>query len=358
MMWKDYLKKIYYDPKSPASFAGASKLWAHVNAEGKYKISKYRIQKWLRGQENYTLTRQVRRSFRRNRVVVEGLDSMWESDLMDLSSLAKDNRGYKYAVVTIDVFSRFVCCRPLKVKTAKDVVAAMRDIFSEGRKPSMLRTDRGAEYQNKLFSDFCRENKVKHFCTQNETKCAYAERVIKTIKMKIYRLTAQKEGYIDKLSDLINSYNRTYHRSIGIQPALVTKENESEIRLQQYLLRPHHTIKKGVYRFKVGDLVRISHLKSKFDREYQQKFTGEIFRIRGRKRRENIPVYSLEDWDKDPIGGWFYSAELQAVDVDPSAPFKIEKILKRRKGQVYVRWLHYPKKFDSWLKASSVKKHL
>ncbi|XP_061190439.1 uncharacterized protein LOC133198352 [Saccostrea echinata] len=301
---------------------------------------------------------QVRRNFPRNRVVVEGFDSQWEADLMDLSALASDNRGYRYALVTIDVFSRYVCCRAIKQKTASQVLEAFRAILGEGRTPKALRTDKGKEFKNKQFQSFCKENNIHFFTSQNETKCAYVERVIKTVKMKIFRLTSIQKNYIDHLDDLISSYNHTRHRSLGTSPSDVSKENESEVRLQQYLIRKGKTNKRGAYRFKPGDLVRISHLKRKFDREYQQKFTGKIFRIKSRRRRQNIPVYTLEDWDKEPIEGTFYNSELQRVLVDKNTSFRIEKILKRKKGQVLVRWLFYSPKFDSLIKASEVKNYL
>lgn len=353
--WESYLKKIYYNPSSPASFAGATKLRKRVLSDGKYHISLYKIQQWLQKQETYTLTRQIRRTFPRNKVVVEGLDSQWEADLMDLTTLASDNRDYRYLLVTINVFSRYVHCQPLKQKTASAVLMAFKTILQQGRRPSSLRTDKGKEFKNKAFQGFCQKNNIHYFNSQNETKCPYVERVIKTIKMKIYRLTTTQKNYIDRLEDLVDSYNRTFHRSLGMAPVKVTTANEAEVRLQQYLLRRKKPNKKGPYRFKPGDLVRISHLKRQFDREYQQKFTGEIFRIRARRRRENIPVYTLKDWDKDPIEGTFYNSELQRVRVDANAPFRVEKILKRKKGQVLVRWLFYPKKFDSWIKASEVK---
>ena len=69
--------------------------------------------------------------------------------------------------------------------------------------------------------------------------------------------------------------------------------------------------------------------------------------------RAGIPVYTLQDWDGEAIEGTFYEQELQAVNVDPDTAFKVEKVLKRRtrngRREVLVHWLHWPKKFDSWI---------
>lgn len=68
--WKRYLASIYFDPGHPGSFGGPSKLYEAVKVDGKYNIGKYRISKWLRDQDAYSLTKGVRRKFPRARVVV------------------------------------------------------------------------------------------------------------------------------------------------------------------------------------------------------------------------------------------------------------------------------------------------
>ena len=95
------------------------------------------------------------------------------------------------------------------------------------------------------------------------------------------------------------------------------------------------------------------------DREYSQKWTGELFKIDTRFRREGVPVYTILDWDGERVDGTFYEPELQPVTIDPTTEYRVEKILKRRvrnKGkEVLVRWLHWPKKYDSWIPEADVK---
>ena len=87
------------------------------------------------------------------------------------------------------------------------------------------------------------------------------------------------------------------------------------------------------------------------DREYSQKWTGELFKIGTRFRREGVPVYTILDWDGERVDGTFYEPELQPVTIDPTTEYGVEKILKRRvrnkRKEVLVRWLHWPKKYDS-----------
>ena len=112
--WKKYLSSIYYDVNHPASYAGPQKLYKTVSEEGKFKLSKRHIKQWLQDQEAFSLTRRARWSFPKSRVVVNGLDSMWDMHLMDMTSLSKQNDDYKYVLVAIDIFSRFVHCQPIR----------------------------------------------------------------------------------------------------------------------------------------------------------------------------------------------------------------------------------------------------
>lgn len=101
----------------------------------------------------------------------------------------------------------------------------------------------------------------------------------------------------------------------------------------------------------MDDKVRISKIASVFDREYDEKWSGEIFVVCRRFLRNGIPMYTLGDYNNEAITGTFYQPELQKVDVRDDDTFKIEKILKTRgrgnNKQHFVKWLHWLKKFNS-----------
>ena len=75
-----------------------------------------RIRQWLQDQKAYSLTRGARRKYTRSRVVVSGLDSQWDVDLMDMVDLAKQNDGIKYVLVCVDIFSRYANCQQINNK--------------------------------------------------------------------------------------------------------------------------------------------------------------------------------------------------------------------------------------------------
>ena len=304
------------------------------------------------------------------------IDYQWDADLVDMVTYESANDGYKYILVGIDILSRHLWTRPLKNKQGAEVVRGFKDIFDGGeRKPQKVRTDKGQEFKAKVLQKFFKDRGVDHFVTQNEVKAIYAERVIKTLKSRIMRYFTLKQTHrwIDVLDDFTDSYNKTYHRSIKTSPRSVNKANEVDIWITQYRppdekvdIKTENNGKKKkkrrtrrLFKFKVGDHVRISQLRQLFEKEYDERWTGEVFVIRRRFTRQNFPQYELEDIEGKGIVGNFYQMELQKVHYDPDASFKIEKVLKTRKRKGHekeslIRWLHWPRKFDSWIPSSQV----
>ena len=114
--WQKYDESIYHDPSHPGSFTGPETLYKVVLAEGKFKIGRHCIRKWLQDQESYSLTRDARHKYNRSRVIVNGINSQADMDLKDMVDLAKQNDDYQYILVCINIFSRFTRCVPIKTK--------------------------------------------------------------------------------------------------------------------------------------------------------------------------------------------------------------------------------------------------
>ena len=115
----------------------------------------------------------------------------------------------------------------------------------------------------------------------------------------------------------------------------------------------------GPFKFEVGDFVRISHLRRAFQREYDERYTGEIFKVASQHVRGGLNIYALVDWLDEPVQGAFYEPELQKITVDPEGVYKLEKIIRSRKRrgvekEYLVRWRHWPPKFDTWVKESQM----
>ena len=375
-----YLESLWTDPKHPASYTGPFKLYQFVKKEGKFKIGLRRIKQFLSNQDAYSLQKRVQRKFKRRSVVVSGIDAQWDADLMSVQNISKYNDGIQYILVLQDVFSRFIFTYPLKQKTGLQVVSGLKTVFATGRRPQVLRTDKGSEFSNRWVDAFLKKENVHLILTQNETKSNFAENSIAKMKNRMYRMFTQNNSYkyLNQLQDITKNINETPSRPLKeMAPSQVNKENEEEVRLNQYLVRtktklkndykPQETIKKHnkkkskkpFYKLKVNDHVRMTHLSRPFQREYDQKWSGEIFKITERFKRENLPLYKLKDFDEEPITGSFYEQELQKSDKNQNTTWKIDKILKKRKTKgrtmVLVSWLHWPKKFNSWIPQHEIK---
>jgi len=361
---KRYLIDLYFNPINPGSFQGPKRLKRAVDEDGQFSITLEQIEDWLQNQEPYSLNKNVSRSFQRGRVLVKGIDDQWEADLADMQSYSKSNDDIKYLLFVIDVFSRYLWVEPLKDKSANEVAGGFDAILGDTtRHPRRLRTDAATDFTSNTFQKLLKGENISHFVTHSEKQANYVERVIQTMKKKIFRFmnAENTEQYITVLENLVQSYNNTWHSGIKKRPADVTKSNERKLWWQMYWgdepYNPRRRDKKVKFRYKQGDVVRMTVLRSPLQREYTSTWTIELFKISDRFERQEQPIYKLVDWVNDPVAGTFYEFELQRVS-EPDPYYKIEKILKYKgKGknrQGLVQWKGWPKKFNSWEPISEI----
>ena len=352
------LKKLFYNLKSPAGFSGIDALYREVNRGEKQKITRKQIATWLESQDAYTLHKTKRKRFQRNRVQVGGIDSLWQIDLADLSSLSKFNDNYKWLLVAIDVFSKYVWCQPMKNKSSKEVIRAFEGILaSTTRRPKKIQSDQGTEFLNAAFQKLLKANNIGFYHTFQDVKASVVERVMRTLKGRMWKYFSFKTSYryIDVLQDLITGYNNAKHRSIATAPSQVNKSNESIVWKQLYGDTPSRKVE---FKFEVGTKVRVSKAKKIFDKGYVRNWTREIFIIEERLPR-TPPVYKIKDLSGEAVEGSFYESELQRVSKEDDAAYAIEEVLgkRKRKGkyELFVKWVGYPSHFNAWIPQSSVK---
>lgn len=298
------------------------------------------------------LHRPARRNYPRRKVIIKGLDDLWQADLAEFTTYSRENKGNKYILMVIDCFSKFVWAVGVKNKSAGDVAKAMNKILQQGsssssRKPKNLQTDAGKEFYNSEFKKLMQKHDINHYSTYSTKKASIVERVIRTIKEKLYKRFSLRGNYkwIDILPTIIDEYNNTKHRTIRKKPSDVTRDNE-----KQLLNSAYNNIKiQGVGRLKVGDIVRISKHKSVFDKGYTPNWSTELFKII-KTNLTNPATYMLEDMQGKPILGSFYEPELQKTK--HSDVYLIEKVLRRKGDKIYVKWLGLND--SSWINKSDI----
>ena len=355
------LASIYYNPKDPASFSSIDALLKRAKALGFKGITRDQVIEWLRDQDAYTLHRQYRKHFKRNPIVVGSIDKQWQADLADMSSLAKQNNGYRYLFTVIDCFSKFAWAIPLKTKSGPSLLEAMKKLLAEAhpRKPNRLQTDKGKEFLNKPVQDFLKANAINHFASESDQKAAMVERFNRTLKSRMWKYFTANDTYryLDVLDDLLYGYNHAKHRTIGMAPADVKVEHEEAIWKRMYPEGASSLIRET--QIKPGDPVRLSRTKQTFEKGYVPNWTEEIFKVSGTSQGKRRKVYKVDDWLGESIKGVFYPEEVQKVVRRDDKRFHVEKILRKKKidGELtyLIQWSGLPAKFNSWVLAKDVK---
>ena len=127
---EELLKKLYYDLKNPAAYAGKFKLLQEAKKHDA-NISIGDVEQWLKSQLAYTLIKPIRLNFKTRPVVVHQIDEQWQINLLDVSKLSKHNDGFKFIMVVIHILSKYAWLKPLKSKHGIAVKNASEHIFSE-----------------------------------------------------------------------------------------------------------------------------------------------------------------------------------------------------------------------------------
>lgn len=296
------------------------------------------------------LHKPVRKNFKRRRTIIKALDDLWQADLAEMGNYSRENRKNRYILVVIDCFSKFVWAKPIKNKSGPEVTQAMDEIFKESKRTCKnLNTDQGTEFYNVYFKNLMKKYNVNHYSTYSVKKAAIVERVIRTLKERLYKYFSLNGSYrwIDILSDIVKDYNNRRHRTIGMKPCDVTKSNEKQILNSVY----NHIKLTSSRRYKVGDIVRISKNKHVFKKGYTPNWTTELFKI-VKVRITNPTTYLLEDLQGRPISGGFYEEELQKTK-NPDV-YLVEKVMRKRGKKVYIKWLGLDDSHNSWIDSDNI----
>ena len=282
---------------------------------------------------------QLLENLKKRKVYSSFRDNIWGVDLADMQSLSKYNKGIKYLLCAIDLFSKYAWVIPIKDKKGTSIVNAFKKIISEGRrKPNKIWGDQGSEFYNNSFKDFLKINNIEMYSTYNERKSVVAERFIRTLENNIFKhmRVISKNVYFDVLDNIVKKHNNTVDRIIKMKPIDVTDDSHAEY---------NEDFNKKDPKFKVGDHVRISKYKNIFAKGYTPNWSKEVFVVS--KIKNTVPLtYVVNDLNGEEITGSFYEKELQKTSQEK---FRIEKVLKRKGDKLHVKWKGYDNRFNSWI---------
>ena len=150
-----------------------------------------------------------------------------------------------------------------------------------------------------------------------------------------------KNGYSDKLDDIVNKYNNTYSRAIKMKPIDV-KDNK-------YINTDKEVNNKNP-KFQVGVHVRISKYKKIIAKGDTPNWSEDIFVVK--EVKNTVPwTYVIKDLNDEQIIRTFYEKELQKTNQEK---IRIEKVIKKKRNKLYVKWKGYDNSFNSLIDKKSL----
>lgn len=297
------------------------------------------------------LHRPARKTFRKSRIHVNGAFKIWSCDLAEF---AEADENARFVLVAVDAGTRLAYATPLKNKSAEEVAAGFKRLFKEARaesvrrpggehptgKPEKIWVDQGKEFWNKEVQKI-----VETYSSFGDSKSVLAERFIRTLRDKVWRKfdALNTRDLAKLLPEIIKEYNGRVRSAPARRKAYDEQKDKY----------------KAIQVFEIGDMVRISRIKGKFEKEAYANWSRELFTITQAAYypKDNLWKYKVKDYNGEEIKGEFYQEELQKSQLTENI-FLVEKVLQRRKGKALVKWLGYDEKFNSWIPEEDIVQHL
>ena len=255
--------------------------------------------------------------------------------------ISKFNKGFRFLLLLI-FFSKYAWVVPLKDKNGITTTNAFQKTLKEfNRKPNKIWVDKGSKFYNSSVKKWLKDNDTEMYSIHNEEKSVVPENT-RTLETKIYKYmtSVSKNVYIDKLDDIVNEYNNTYHRTIKMKPV----DFKDNAYIDSTDLHSIKEVNAKDPKFRVGDHVRISIYKNIFAKAHTPNWSEEVFVTKNVKN--TVPQTYVNDLNGDEITGTFYEKELQKTN---QQEFRIEKAIEKKGDKSYVKWRGYDSSFNSWL---------
>ena len=271
----DILKQLYNDPAT--GFVSERKLYLKAR-ELDPKIKVKDVKAFLDKQEAKQINFQQKRAGFHH-IIAHFPRNNFQADLLDLQKYKGVNRGYRYILVVIDVYSRYAWLIPLKSKGAHEVANAFVELFDSKEDPSFppnqprdLTTDSGSEFINKILGAILKKRGIKHFTSEpaSHNQLGLVERMNKTIRtfLRKYWAAYDTKQWINILGEFTDNYRHTEHTTIKTTPHKAYFMKEA----------PFHPKPNPLTQFKVGDRVRKKVEHGKFEKK-SSRWTKDTYTV-------------------------------------------------------------------------------
>ena len=134
------------------------------------------------------LHKPIIRKFKKRKVYSSFIENIWVADLDDMQLISKLNKGSRFLLCVIHIYSKYTWVIPLKYKKGITITDAFQEIFDESnRKPNKIWADKGSKFYNRSTKSWLVKNDIETYSTHNEAKSVIAEKFIRTFENEIYK---------------------------------------------------------------------------------------------------------------------------------------------------------------------------
>ena len=217
----------------------------------------------------------------------------------------------------MECFSRKIFVTPLKTKTTTETVNSFTSIHLYiGCSPHSIYLDKGCEFNSRTFANYCENHNIRLIFSTSDNKASLVERCQRTLQGIMYKFLnlSHTNRYIDKLGEIVKTYNTKVNRTIKMSPNEAYQDANYNIVMKNHELRYAKAVNNKIKpKYKLGDMVRIYTLSKgggTFRKGYKPAFSNEIFSIYKVDTRLPIPRYYLSDSKNEKIEGSFQAHEL------------------------------------------------
>lgn len=224
---------------------------------------------------------------KQGRIIASFYEQLCQLDIYDLSKYSRQNKGYKYLLTIIDVFSRKAFIEPMKTKNSQDVLNSLSIIFKK-YKPHIITSDSDSAFMSDEVQKFLNNKKIIHdvvIAREDHHSLGIIDRFALTIKTIINKsfIINDNTNWINHIEDIIKNYNNTPHSSLD---GLTPNEAQHDTQIIPVINKLKHDGKaSSESKFKEGDTVRYKINKT-FRKGTEPKFSDEILiveKVNGRR---------------------------------------------------------------------------
>lgn len=255
----EIIKRFYTDPST--GLVGRDKLHERILREY-IGIPRRYIMDWLKKQEDYQLRQPVPRKHVVHPIVISNPHKHLQMDIIDLQKYADENKGMKYALNIIDLFTKKLWSYPLQSKEAKEVASKVGALFASGVRTSVLQSDNGGEFKNAEMKQVCDRWGVKQIFSTPYTPTSQGavERVNRTLKDMLYRyfIMTNSVQWITVWPQLIANYNDSIQRVVKATPNAVAAGNIEVKVVRERIQHEAAKHKRPDPQIQEGQLVRVA----------------------------------------------------------------------------------------------------